>query len=169
VRIRPLHIALIAVGAGAVYSTVSVVASFAELRSVGDRVAAAAQRSRPASTALPVAAARGQEPSAEEIALPGAVDAADRQVEAREPSTAAERSDVDPEQIDDDTAAEEQRYIENAGAHDDSARSELDDAGAVSALPGPPEEDPAIVIDDPALGDASDGNGDAGTETPDRS
>jgi hypothetical protein len=166
-RIRPLHIALIAVAAGAAYSIVSVVASFAEIKSVGEQMTAAvharAQRSPPPEALAAPEAARGEAASGEsgDEDSPGSLDLVDRPEAAREPSRAAERYDTRAGEIEDAVAREEEeRYLTTVGRRDST--DELDGPEQDSTAAG--EEDPgfAETVDDAdsTLGDASDEDAD---------
>jgi hypothetical protein len=118
-RIRPLHIALFAVVGFAVWATAGVVASFAELRSVGQRVTSATRARSQSAPRQQAAVAPEAAPPVDETA-----------------NGAAERDDA----LD--------RNAPGAAALDPSAAPfRLDDAVGRSPLPGENEQPPGFEED----------------------
>jgi hypothetical protein len=161
-RIRPLHLVLAAVAAGGVYSIVSVVASFAEIKAVGERATEAAQararRTPRAETVPPPGVARGEAErrgSLEPVVVPPAA--------PPEPNAVLERDDAAVERLDaaalDNAAAleVEERYLADRDLRDTQS-SDLDDAEPGSILAPANEDEQNIALHDiePSFDDAGD-------------
>jgi hypothetical protein len=167
VRIRPLHIVLITVAAGAVYAIISVVASFAEIKSVSEQVKAAAhaqaQRSPAAGAVAPPEATRGEAEPSGDVESPGSLDPIDPPEALREPSRPEERDDAAAEEIYDAVAEQVDPATEEAEERHHATRDLSD--GSVDSELGDIEQDPGIETPDdlgPTLPEANDETIDAG-------
>jgi hypothetical protein len=171
-RIRPLHIALVAVALGATYAIASLVASFAEIKSVGEDVTAAAiaraQRTRAPTpddgreaTRSDLEArgepAAGGEPASLESSASGFHDSIDPEDAASVPGVAEEQYDLPEEEVDFAALEEEERYRERFPR--DATPFRLDDGDGAPPPPEDGEEDGGFAEDpdDVELDETTDG------------
>jgi hypothetical protein len=168
-RIRPLHVIGVLLAVGATYAAVSVVASLAQIKAVGERASAAAEAGAERARAADAVIATQRERAARESAAdrPGSVEPepepeqdqfqpsrrAEPEVEAAPLPGVAEGEDVDSE-----AREAEERYINNRFPEDEApgdADEEFDadrpfdsDQGLEPPVFEDEEGDPAIAIPD---------------------